>query len=207
MEPGQGVLWKHQPLLLSNQTQVGGCGRWSSSGRKMGDWRWTKANPIVPGRPLGKNTSLCPRHTDMHPAGAQAGAGGWWGGGRQDRGRGGRCQHTQHTAGQIVYRRAGPAAPCQALRARCPSLASAFRIFLFQRQRLHDLEGSLGPGASSAGPPAPCCPRYFLPELSAQVFGSFSPCSSRPSEGGPAPHCTERRLSSRGLSDSGGPQP
>lgn len=124
------------------------------------------------------------------------------GGGRQDRGSGADASTAQHTAGQTMYRRAGPAAPRRAPRARCPSLASAFRIFLFQRQRLHDLEGSLGPGASAAGPPAPCCPRYFLPVLTAQVFRSFSHCSSRPSEGGPAPHCPERRLRTRGLSDS-----
>lgn len=61
----------------------------------------------------------------------------------------------QHTAGQTAYHRAGPAAPRQAAGARCPLLASAFRVFLFQRQRLHDLEGSLGPGAGST---RPCCP-------------------------------------------------
>lgn len=61
----------------------------------------------------------------------------------------------QHTAGQTAYHRAGPASPRQAAGARCPLLASAFRVFLFQRQRLHDSEGSLGPGTGSTGP---CCP-------------------------------------------------
>lgn len=36
VKPGQGVVWKHQPLLISNQTQVGGRGRWSLRGLEDG---------------------------------------------------------------------------------------------------------------------------------------------------------------------------
>lgn len=58
----------------------------------------------------------------------------------------------QHTAGQTAYRRAEPAAPCQAPGARRPSLASAFRILLFQRRRLNDAEGLLSPGPNAVRP-------------------------------------------------------
>lgn len=51
------------------------------------------------------------------------------------------AQHTaQRIAGHTAYHRAGPAAPRQGPGAWCPSPASAFRILLFQRPRLGDLE-------------------------------------------------------------------
>lgn len=106
--------------------------------------------------------------TLMHPWGLRLGPKGKWGGGTEWKGRQGRAagtgskegpaqQNTQHTAGQAAYRRAGSTAPGQAPGTWRPSPASAFKILLFQRQRLNDLEGSLdpGPGAWGLGRPVP----------------------------------------------------
>lgn len=74
MKPGQGESGSISHYCSAVRHKWGVMGDGPQVAWKMGDWRGTKADPIVPGGPLGKDTSLCPRHTDVHPAGAQAGA-------------------------------------------------------------------------------------------------------------------------------------
>lgn len=121
-------------------------------------------------------------------------------------GKGGRCQHRQHSTQQARPCTAGqgPLPLARPFEPGAPRLPPHLGFSCFKDKDFMIWKEVSAQGLDLQGHPLPCCPWYFLHVLTAQIFMSFSHCLFKAICGwdslrvGQHPRCTDEETEEQG---------